>query len=71
MQKELRHAERDFPCEGDLSVDWLAECVRNYDIMDDVMDALCSDYNFNAIMPHNAFLAYTGLILIHRISLLG
>ncbi|XP_014552218.1 hypothetical protein COCVIDRAFT_30387 [Bipolaris victoriae FI3] len=70
MQKELRHAETDFPCKSDFSIDWLAECVRNYDIIDDVMDALCSDHNFNAIMPHNTFLAYTGLILIHRISLL-
>ncbi|EMD84966.1 hypothetical protein COCC4DRAFT_76859 [Bipolaris maydis ATCC 48331] len=70
MQNELRHAERDFACEGDFSFDWLAECVRNYDMIDDVMDALCSDHNFNAIMPHNTFLAYTGLLLIHRMSLL-
>ncbi|EUC40851.1 hypothetical protein COCMIDRAFT_71526, partial [Bipolaris oryzae ATCC 44560] len=71
MQTELRHAERDFPCEqGAFSLTWLASCVRTYDIIDDIMDALCSPHNFTAITPHNVFLGYTGFLLLHRISLL-
>lgn len=71
MKKELRHAETDFPCEGERNVDWLAHCVRSYDIIDDVMDALCSPHNFNAILRHNISLANAGLLLLYRISSLG
>jgi hypothetical protein len=73
MRKELRHAQVDFPCSrgGDLNIDWLVDCVRNYDTIDDVMDALCSEHNFNAVLRHNVSLANAGLLLLHRISLLG
>ncbi|KAI8941424.1 hypothetical protein NX059_002646 [Plenodomus lindquistii] len=44
LKKELRHAQTDFPCADEaLSLWWLAQCVRKYDIVDDVMDALSSN----------------------------
>ncbi|KAI4610536.1 uncharacterized protein J4E87_010790 [Alternaria ethzedia] len=68
MKKELRHAETDFKCgDGRLNVDWLADCVHNYDIVDDVMDALCSEHNFNAVLQHNVPLANAGLLLLYRL----
>lgn len=72
MKKELRHAETDFKCGDDrLNVDWLADCVHNYDIVDDVMDALCSEHNFNAVLQHNVPLANAGLLLLYRLTSIG
>lgn len=72
MKKELRHAQTDFGCAGGrISVDWLAECVRKYDIMDDIMDLLCSEHNFMAILPHNRALANAGLLLLYRLASIG
>ncbi|KAI4678358.1 hypothetical protein J4E81_010725 [Alternaria sp. BMP 2799] len=69
MKKELRHAETDFKCgDGRLNVDWLADCVHNYDIVDDVMDALCSEHNFNAVLQQNIPLANAGLLLLYRLT---
>ncbi|KAG9187002.1 hypothetical protein G6011_10110 [Alternaria panax] len=69
MRKELRHAETDFSCKsGSITVEWLADCVGKYDIVDDVMDALCSDYNFNAIPRHNMPLANAGILLLYRLA---
>lgn len=70
MLKELRHAITDFPCKYGLNMDWLADCVRRYDILDDILDDLCSKYNAWPILLHNASLAYAGLLLLYRISLL-
>lgn len=68
MRKELRHAETDFSCQdGRLNVDWLAGCVGKYDIVDDVMDALCSEHNFNAVSRHNVSLANAGLLLLYKL----
>ncbi|USP74569.1 uncharacterized protein yc1106_01843 [Curvularia clavata] len=68
MLKELRHAATDFPCKCGRNFDWLADCVRSYDVLDDILDSLCSEYNFWAISPHNASLANAGLLLLFRIS---
>jgi hypothetical protein len=70
MKKELRHAEVDFKCDQ-LNVDWLAACVRSYDIVDDVMDALCSPHNWHAVARHNTSLANAGLLLMYRITSIG
>jgi hypothetical protein len=70
MGKELRHAATDFKCER-ITVDWLAGCVRSYDIVDDVMDALCSQHNFNAVLRHNVSLANAGLLLLYRLVSIG
>ena len=72
MRKELRHAETDFSCQdGRLNVDWLAGCVGKYDIVDDVMDALCSEHNFNAVLRHNVSLANAGLLLLYKLVPIG
>jgi hypothetical protein len=72
MKKELRHAETDFSCKGRrLNVDWLADCVGKYDIVDDVMDALCSEHNFNAVLRHNVSLANAGLLLLYKLTSIG
>jgi hypothetical protein len=72
MRRELRHAATDFKSAGDgLNVDWLAGCVRSYDIVDDVMDALCSDHNFNAVLRHNVSLANAGMLLLYRLVSIG
>ncbi|RYN40511.1 hypothetical protein AA0114_g11017 [Alternaria tenuissima] len=68
MRKELRHAETDFSRQdGRLNVDWLADCVSKYDIVDDVMDALCSEHNFNVVLRHNISLANAGLLLLYKL----
>jgi hypothetical protein len=71
MSKELRHAATDFKCGKRITVDWLAGCVRSYDIVDDVMDALCSEHNFNAVLRHNVSLANAGLLLLYRLVSIG
>ena len=72
MRKELRHAETDFSRQdGRLNVDWLADCVSKYDIVDDVMDALCSEHNFNAVLRHNISLANAGLLLLYKLVSIG
>jgi hypothetical protein len=72
MRKELRHAETDFSCQdGRLNVDWLTGCVGKYDIVDDVMDALCSEHNFNAVLRHNVSLANAGLLLLYKLVSIG
>ncbi|KAF1840685.1 uncharacterized protein K460DRAFT_190917 [Cucurbitaria berberidis CBS 394.84] len=65
--KELRHAPTDFPCDGGIGLNWLAQCVKRYDVIDDVMGALSSDKNCFAVERHNATLVYTGLILLYRL----
>ena len=72
MRKELRHAETDFSRQdGRLNVDWLADCVSKYDIVDDVMDALCSEHNFNVVLRHNISLANAGLLLLYKLVSIG
>jgi len=72
MKKELRHAETDFSCVGgQISLDWLADCVKKYDIIDDVMNILCSEYNFMAVLPQNGALAHAGLLLLYRLLSIG
>lgn len=72
MRKELRHAETDFSRQdGRLNVDWLADCVSKYDIVDDVMDALCSEHNFNAVLRHSISLANAGLLLLYKLVSIG
>ncbi|RMZ69110.1 hypothetical protein GMOD_00003029 [Pyrenophora seminiperda CCB06] len=68
MKKELRHAETDFRYVGGrVSLDWLANCVKNCNVVDDVMNVLCSEHNCMAVQPHNGALAYAGLLLLYRL----
>ncbi|CAA9958725.1 hypothetical protein PTMSG1_02264 [Pyrenophora teres f. maculata] len=68
MKKELRHAQTDFGHDvGNISLDWLANCVKNYDIVDGVMSILCSEHNYMAVLPQNAAVANAGLLLLYRL----
>ncbi|KAF7453417.1 hypothetical protein A1F99_006750 [Pyrenophora tritici-repentis] len=68
MKKELRHAQTDFVHDGgNISLDWLADCVKNYDVVDEVMDILCSEHNYMAVLPQNAAVANAGLLLLYRL----
>ncbi|KAF2996638.1 hypothetical protein E8E13_002955 [Curvularia kusanoi] len=68
MRRELSHASTDFPCCAKFGYRCLAECVRRYDIVDDVMDALSSRQNCYAVDQHNMALLNTGLLLIYRLA---
>ncbi|KAF2653879.1 hypothetical protein K491DRAFT_497864 [Lophiostoma macrostomum CBS 122681] len=66
---QLPHAFADFPCgDSDVSFDWLSQCIRQYDIVDDVMAVLVSDLNCFAVERHNMALANTGLLLLYRLN---
>jgi hypothetical protein len=71
MRRELSHASTDFPCCAKFGYHCLAECVRRYDIVDDVMDALSSRQNCYAVPAYNMALANTGLLLLYRVASLG
>lgn len=71
MNQELPHASTDFPCCAKFGYLCLAECVRRYDIVDDIMDALSSRQNCYAVEEHNVPLLNTGLLLIYRVASLG
>ena len=71
VRKELRHAPTDFPHDEGLDIKWLAQCVKRYDIVDDVMDALSSDKNCFAVERHNLSLVHAGLLLLYRLTSFG
>lgn len=71
MNQELPHASTDFPCCAKFGYRCLAECVRRYDIVDDIMDALSSRQNCYAVEEHNVPLLNTGLLLVYRVASLG
>jgi len=68
MRRELRHAQTDFPCEKEApNLRWLVECVKRYDIVDDIMDALFSERNCFAVARHNLSLVNAGVLLSYRL----
>lgn len=69
--KEARHAEIDFPCDGPRTFEWLAQCVKRYDIVDDIMDAFASSCNCFAVEQHNMSLCNVGLLLLYRLESCG
>ncbi|KAH6615108.1 hypothetical protein C7974DRAFT_59447 [Boeremia exigua] len=71
MNRELPHASTDFPCCARFGYRCLAECVKRYDIVDDVMDALSSRQNCYAVDGHNIALLNAGLLLVYRVSSIG
>lgn len=71
MSRELPHASTDFPCYAKFGYRCLANCVKRYNVVDDLMDALVSRQNCYAAEEHNMALLNTGLLLIYRISSLG
>ena len=68
IEKEMRHARVDFAFRGGLNLKWLASCVNKYDIVDDIMDALCSDRNCFRVERHNISLANAGMLLLYQLS---
>lgn len=66
-KKELRHAPIDFPCSKQ-SFAWLAHCVKRYDIVDDLMAMLVSEYNVFPVRKHNMALVNTGLLLLFHLQ---
>jgi len=72
MRRELRHAQTDFPCEKEApNLRWLVECVKRYDIVDDIMDALFSERNCFAVARHNLSLVNAGVLLSYRLVSFG
>ncbi|UPX10747.1 uncharacterized protein EKO05_0001388 [Ascochyta rabiei] len=68
MNRELPHASTDFPCCAKYGYRCLADCVKKYDIVDDLMDALVSRQNCYAVEEHNMALLNAGLLLIYRVA---
>lgn len=68
MSRELRHAPVDFPYCQKLSLNWLAECVSSYDMIDAIMLELTWRENCVAIEPHNTAAANAGLLLLYRMG---
>jgi hypothetical protein len=63
---------QDFPCEGNaIKYEWLAKCIRQYDVIDDVMAVLLSDINCYAVEKHNMAVLNTGLLLLYRLCSVG
>ncbi len=69
--KEIRHAPVDFPNTEPYTLGWLVRCVRRYDVLDDIMDALSSNLNYAVVKKHNLSLVNTGLLLLERLSRAG
>jgi hypothetical protein len=67
-RRNLPHVCQDFPCdENAIKYEWLAKCIRQYDVVDDVMAVLLSDINCYAVEKHNMAVLNTGLLLLYRL----
>lgn len=70
--RQLRHAFTDFPCDKKyITYSWLARCIRQYDVVNDVMAVLVSDLNCWPVAKHNMALTNTGLLLLYRLQTIG
>ncbi|KAF2691033.1 hypothetical protein K458DRAFT_438741 [Lentithecium fluviatile CBS 122367] len=69
VRKELQHAPTDFPRAPEWQgYRWLRECVKRYDLIDDVMTMLVSDLNCCRVEKHNISVVNTGLLLLYRLD---
>lgn len=68
MSRELRHAQVDFPYCSRLSLNWLAECVSSYDMVDAIMLELTWRENCVAVESHNTAAANAGLLLLYQFA---
>ena len=71
MWKELRHALADFPCKKSCDLNWLAQCVARYDVVDAVLDELTWRENCMAVRPHNVSVVNAGLLLLYQLTSIG
>jgi hypothetical protein len=71
MVRELPHASTDFPCCEKFGFKCLSDCVRRYDTVDDVMEALISKKNHSAIEPFNMSLVHAGMLLLYKLRFMG
>ena len=71
MARELPHASTDFPCCAKFGFKCLADCVKRYDTVDDVMDALVSKENCSAVETFNMALVHAGLLLLYGLRFMG
>jgi hypothetical protein len=71
MRKELRHALADFPCKKSCDLNWLAQCVARYDVVDAVLDELTWRENRMAVKPHNVSVVNAGLLLLYQFTSIG
>ncbi|KAF1975087.1 hypothetical protein BU23DRAFT_579452 [Bimuria novae-zelandiae CBS 107.79] len=69
-RKELRHAAVDFPTKLQ-GFKWLRTCVKQYDVIDDVMATLVDDHNVFPVRKHNMALINTGLLLLYHLQSFG
>ena len=73
-RSNLPHVFQDFPLsykEGTITYNWLSKCIRQYDVIDDVMAVLTSDLNCYAVEKHNMAVVNTGLLLLYRLCTVG
>jgi hypothetical protein len=71
MVRELPHASTDFPCCDKFGFKCLSDCVRRYDTVDDVMEALISKKNHSAVEPFNMSLVHAGMLLLYKLRFMG
>jgi hypothetical protein len=71
MIRELPHASIDFPCCKKFGFKCLSDCVRRYDTVDDVMEALISKKNHSAVEPFNMSLVHAGMLLLYKLRFMG
>jgi hypothetical protein len=71
MVRELPHASTDFPCCEKFGFKCLSDCVRRYDTVDDVMEALISKKNHSAVESFNMSLVHAGMLLLYKLRFMG
>lgn len=72
VRRELPHAPTDFPRDEEKQgYAWLSECVKKYDVVDDVMAILISNLNCFAVEKHNMAVVNTGMLLLHHLQSFG
>jgi hypothetical protein len=71
MVRELPHTSTDFPCCEKFGFKCLSDCVRRYDTVDDVMEALISKKNQSAVEPFNMSLVHAGMLLLYKLRFMG
>ena len=73
-RSNLPHVFQDFPLSykgGLITYNWLSKCIRQYDVIDDVMAVLTSDLNCYAVEKHNMAVVNTGLLILYRLCTVG
>ncbi|KAF2202155.1 hypothetical protein GQ43DRAFT_485662 [Delitschia confertaspora ATCC 74209] len=71
LRTELRHTLVDFapyPMTDKLTVTWLSNSIRHYDVVDGIFEKLRACDLSTRITPYNEALAYVGLLLMYQLN---